>query len=74
MKIILNDSSKEISIEQCKDLSPGSRPGIMYGLAKVQKIVTDAFDLLDPFFCSIGTLTCKLAKALFPMLESRITK
>ena len=33
---------KEISIEQYKDLSPsGSRPAIMYGLAKSHKIVTD---------------------------------
>ena len=33
---------KEISIEQYKDLShSGSRPGIMYGLAKVHKMVKD---------------------------------
>ena len=38
---------REISIEQYKDLNPSRlRPGIMYGLAKVHKIVTD--DL--PFF------------------------
>ena len=41
---------KKISIEQYKDLSPsGSRPGIMYGLAKVHKIVTDGLPLLDLF-------------------------
>ena len=40
---------KETFIEQYKDLSPfTSRPGIMYGLAKVRKIVTDGFPLLRP--------------------------
>ena len=33
-----------MSIEQYKDLSPsGSRPGMMYGSAKVHKIVTDGY-------------------------------
>ena len=41
---------KEIYIKQYKDLSPpGSRPGIVYGLAKVHKIVTDGLPLLDLF-------------------------
>ena len=36
------ETRREIFIEQYRDLSPsGSRPGIMYGLAKVHKIVTD---------------------------------
>ena len=44
---------KEISSEQHKDLSPsGSRNRIMHGLAKVHKIVTDGFHLLDPFCLS----------------------
>ena len=39
--------TKKISNEQYKDSSPwGSRPEILYGLAKVQKIVTDAL----PYF------------------------
>ena len=40
---------KEISIEQYKDLSPsGSRPVIMYGSAKVHKIVTDRLPSFRP--------------------------
>ena len=40
---------KEISIEQYKDLSPlDSRPGIMYGLAKVHKILTDGLPSFRP--------------------------
>ena len=40
---------KEISSEQYKDLGPsGWRPGIMYGLAKVRKIVTDGLPSLRP--------------------------
>ena len=49
---VLNNlrDKKEISSEQYKDPSPsGSRSGIMYGLAKVHKIVTDGFHLLDLF-------------------------
>ena len=45
------ETKKEISIEQYKDLSPlGSRPGIMYGSVKGEKIVTDGFHVLDLFY------------------------
>ena len=45
---------KEISIEQYKDLSlSGSTPGIMYGLAKIHKIITEVFHLLD-LFCLLS--------------------
>ena len=61
---------KEISIEQYKDLSPsGSRPGIMYGSAKVHKIVTDRLPSFTPMLSAIGAPTYKLAKFLVPMLE-----
>ena len=61
---------KEISSEQYKDLSPsGSRPGIMYGLAKVHKIVTDGLPSFRPILSAIGTPTYKLAKFLVPVLE-----
>ena len=50
--------NKEISSEQYKDLSPsGSRPGIMYGLAKVHKIVTDGLPSFRPILSAIGTPT-----------------
>ena len=61
---------KEISIEQYKDLSPlGPRTGIMYGLAKVHKIVTDGLPSFRPILSVISTPTYKLAKFLVPMLE-----
>ena len=42
---------KQFSIEPYKDLSPSeSRPGIMYGLAKVHKIVTDGLPSFRAIF------------------------
>ena len=65
---------KEISIEQYKDLSPsGARPGIMSGLAKDHKIVTDGLPSFRPILSVIGTPTYKLAKFLVPMLEPLTT-
>ena len=65
---------KEISIEQYKDFSPsGSRPGILYGLAKVHKIVTDDLPSFRPILSAIGTSTYKLAKFLVPVLEHLTT-
>ena len=73
---VLNNfrDKKEISIEQYKDLSPsGSRPGIMYGLAKVHKIVTDGLPSFRPILSAIGTPTYKLTNFLVPMLEPPTT-
>ena len=65
---------KEISIEQYKKLSPsGSRPGIMYGFAKVNKIVTDGLPTFKPNLFAIGTPTYKLVKFLVLMLEPLTT-
>ena len=64
------ETKKQIFIEQYKDLSPlVSRPRIMYGLAKVHKIVTDGLPSFRPILSTIGTPTYKLAKFLVPMLE-----
>ena len=61
---------KEISIEQYKDLSlSGSRPGILYGSAKVHKIVKDGLPSFRSILTAIGTATYKLANFLVPMLE-----
>ena len=52
---------KEISSEQYKDFSPsGSRPGIMYGLAKVHRTVTDGLPSFRPILSTTGTPTYKL--------------
>ena len=65
---------KEISIEEYKELSPsGSRPGIMYGFAKVNKIVTAWLLSFRPNLSAIGTPTYKLVKFLVPMLEPLTT-
>ena len=64
------ETRREIFIEQHRDLSPsGSRPGIMYGLAKVHKIVTDGLPFFRPILSPIGTPTYKLVKCLVPVLE-----
>ena len=60
---------KEISSDQYKDLSPSSsRPGTMYGLAKVHKIVTDGLPSFRPILSAIGTPTYKLEKFLVLIL------
>ena len=65
---------EEISMEQYTDLNPSaSRPGIMYGLAKVHKIVTDGLATFRPILSAIGTPTYKLAKFLVPILEPLTT-
>ena len=65
---------KEISMEQYKDLSPsGSRPGIMCGLAKVHKLVTDGLPSFRPILSAIGIPICKLSKFLFSLLEPLTT-
>ena len=61
-------------MEQCKDLNPsGSRPGIMYGLAKVHRIVTGGLPSFRTILSAIGTPTYKLAKFLVPILEPLTT-
>ena len=66
--------TQETSIEQYKDLNRTvSRPVIIYGLAKVHKIVTDALLFFRPILSAMGTPTYKLAKFLAPMLESLTT-
>ena len=60
---------KEIAIEQYKGLSPTSvRTEIMYGLAKVHKIVADGLPPFRPILSAIGTPTYKLVKVIVPML------
>ena len=64
----------EIFIEQYKDLSPScSRPRIMYGSAKVHKIVTDSLPSFRRILFAISTPTYKLAKFLVPVLEPLTT-
>ena len=65
---------KEISNEQYKDLSrSSSRPGIVYGLAKFHKTVTDGLPSFRPILPAIGTPTYKLAKFSIAILEPLTT-
>ena len=65
---------KEVSMEHYKDSSPsGSRHGIMYGLAKVHKIVSDGLPSFRLILSAIGTTTYKLAKFLVSILEPLTT-
>ena len=50
----------------------GSRPGILYGLFKVHKAITDVCLPFTPILSSIGTPSYKLAKFLVPKLSSII--
>ena len=65
---------KEIFTGPYHDLHPlGSRPEIMYGSAKVHKIVTDGLPSFRHILSAISTPTYKLAKFLVPMLEPLAT-
>ena len=67
-------AKKEISMEQYKDLSSSdSRPGILYGLAKVHKIVTVGFPSFRPILSPIGTSTYKLGNSLALIVEHLTT-
>ena len=48
----------------------GSRPGILYGLRKVHKAITDVCLPFRPILSAIGTPSYKLAKSLVPKLSS----
>jgi hypothetical protein len=62
--------SKAISEDVYTRLCPsGSRPGIMYGLAKVHKQLVDGFPKLRPILSAINTPTYKLAKYLVTIME-----
>lgn len=47
----------------------GSRPGVLYGLAKVHKALADGFPKFRPILSTIGTCSYNLAKFCVPMLK-----
>ena len=70
---ILEKKKESSSIEQYTDLSPsGSRPAIMYGSAKVHKIVTNGLPSIKTILFTTSTPTYKLKKFLVPMLELKV--
>ena len=60
-----------MSTEQYKKIKAvGSRTGILYGLCKVHKAITDICPPFRPILPAIGTPSYKLAKFLVPKLSS----
>ena len=60
---------QQISEKKYKDLHPvGSRPGILYGRAKIHKPIGDGVPSFRPILSDIGTPTYKLAKLFVPLL------
>ena len=60
---------QQISEKKYMTLHPvGSRPGILYGRAKMHKPIKDGGPPFRPILSDIGTPTYKLAKFLVPLL------
>ena len=60
---------QQISEKKYMDLHPvGSRPGILYGRAKIHKPIKDGVPPFCPILSDIGTPTYKLAKFIVPLL------
>ena len=56
-----------------KDSYPsGSQPGVLYGLAKIHKVLEDGIPSFRPIFSAIGTPTYKLAKFCEQLLKPLI--
>ena len=61
--------NNQISDKKCQELHPvGSRPGILYGLAKIHKPIEDGVPPFRPILSDIGTPTYKIAKFFVPLL------
>ena len=60
----------EISEKERNDLYPsGSKPGVLYGLAKIHKALEDGIPSLRPILAAIGTPTYNLAKFCDQLLK-----
>ena len=65
------EKSGTLSTEQYKKIKAvGSRPGILYGLCKVHKAITDICPPFRPTLSAVRTPSYKLAKFLVPKLSS----
>ena len=63
-------NKKQLSTEDFKKLSPtGSRPGVMYGLPRINKAVEDGFPKFRLILSAIGTATYSLCKFFIPLLS-----
>ena len=60
----------EIFEKERNDLySSGSKPGVLYGLAKIHKALEDGIPSLRPILAAIGTPTYNLAKFCDQLLK-----
>ena len=65
------EKSGTLSTEQYKKIKPvGSKPGILHGLCKLYKVITDICPPFRPILSATGTPSYKLAKFLVPKLSS----
>ena len=65
------EKSGTLSTEQYKKIKAvRSRPGILYGLCKVHKAITDICPPFRPILSAVGTPSYKLAKFLVRKLSS----
>ena len=65
------EKSGSLSTEQYKKIKAvGNRPGILYGLCKVHKAITEVCPPFRLILSAIGTPSYKLAKFLVPKLSS----
>ena len=65
------EKSGTLSTKQHKKIKAvGSRPGILYGLCKVHKAITDVCPPFIPILSAIGNPSYKLAKILLPKLST----
>ena len=65
------EKSGTLSTEQYKKINVvRSRPGILYGLCKVHKAITDICPPFRPILSAIGTPSYKLGKFLVPKPSS----
>ena len=61
-----HEKSGTLSTEQYKKIKAvRNRPGILYGLCKVHKAITDIYPPFGPILSAIGTPSYKLSKFLY---------
>ena len=61
----------DISEKEKNDLYPsGSKPGVLYGLAKIHKALEDGVPSFRPILSAVGTPTYNLAKFCDQLLKS----
>ena len=65
----LEDQSEIFEKERNDLYSSGSKPGVLYGLAKIHKALEDGIPSLRPILAAIGTPTYNLAKFCDQLLK-----